>query len=182
MCSFGNKEINISSFLWKLHGKKSTRIDLLLTYLLAFLVMIFSVINAMPETPWKLILIGFLAIDTGGGMMSNFTKGTIEYYRNSDLSPHAYIWFHLLQTGLMILVYPEHCVPVLVISVFIFICAGILLLLYKTPVRKQFSVLFFTIVVLIIHTFSSLTFTLLLLLGCMSFKLIMGFAANWKTS
>lgn len=174
-----NKTINIPKSLWKLHGKEAYKSDLILTYLLAIIVMIFNMLNIKDLALWEIIIVAVLSVDIGGGVISNFTKGTINYYRESDLSPHLFVWFHALQTLALMFVYNAFYIPAAVIMAVAMTGASIAVIFRKTDFQLQISVFFFALVVLLSSFYPELPIPLNTLLLLMSFKLIVGFAGHY---
>lgn len=177
--SLANKAVNIPKSLWKLHGKQSYKNDLILTYLLAIIVMLFNILTIKELTLWEIIVIAVLSVDIGGGVISNFTKGTINYYRESDLSPHLFVWFHALQTLALMFIYSEFYIPVLLIMVTAMTGASIAVVFRKNAFQLQISAFFFALVVLFTGFYSKLPIPLKSLLLLMSFKLMVGFAGHY---
>lgn len=175
-----NKTILIPKFLWKLHGKQAYKIDLALTYLLAVLVMFFSVLNVLELELWKIIVVAVLSVDIGGGVVSNFTKGTIDYYKESSLSPHFFVWFHTLQACALAIIYKDFLVPVAIIMFAAMLGASITAALRKTVFHLQTSVFLFSGVVLLMSFYPQLPVPLNTLIILMAFKLIVGFAGHYK--
>lgn len=175
------KEINIPPAFWKLHGKKAKAIDLILTYLLAVLVMLYNLVEAESFPVWKFILIAILSLDICGGVVSNFTDSTIAYYRNEGSSPHAFIWFHLLQSALLVCMFWEFRLEVIVVSIFAMLCSSVTIGLHSSHIQKQASVFFFALLFLLMQVFAKIPTTLYVLLGLLTFKMLLGFAAHWKS-
>lgn len=174
-----NKTINIPKSLWKLHGKEAYKSDLILTYLLAIIVMIFNMLNIKDLALWEIIVVAVLSVDIGGGVISNFTKGTINYYRKSGLSPHLFIWFHALQTLALMFVYNAFYIPAAAIMAVAMTGASIAVIFRKTEFQLQISVFFFALVVLLTSFYPELPIPLKTLLLLMSFKLMVGFAGHY---
>lgn len=110
--SIENKMVSIPKSLWKLHGKRAYKSDLIFTYLLAVIVMLFNMLNVKELPVWEIIVIAVLSADIGGGVVSNFTKSTIHYYKEAGLLPHLFIWFHALQTLALAFIYKAFFLPV----------------------------------------------------------------------
>lgn len=174
------KIVPIPKSLWKLHGKSTYQLDLVLTYTLAFILLIFNVAFSLSLPFWKIILIGILSVDIGGGVVSNFTKGTINYYREDKLSPHFFVWFHTLQAVALTIVYWESNWAVVAISLLAMLFSSFTVTLWQSKFQTQVSVFLFAILVLVMSALGEMPKQLYLLLFFMSFKLMVGFAGHWK--
>ncbi|WP_157488259.1 hypothetical protein [Dyadobacter crusticola] len=174
------KEVSIPPALWKLHGKKAYQTELILTYLLAILVMLFNLAFSRSLPVWKIVILAVLSIDIGGGVVSNFTKSTIRYYREHHLSPHAFVWSHLLQSALLLGIFLEFRSEIVILSFCAMLFSSVTVIVYNTHFQKQISVLLFTLVVLVMRYYTKIPNSLYVLLMLMAFKLIVGFAAHWK--
>lgn len=173
------RKVNIPKFLWNLHGKQAYKSDLIFTYLLAIIVLVFNILTIQNLESWKIILIGVLSLDIGGGVVSNFTKSTINYYKESGLSPHLFIWFHGIQLLVMVMVYSEFYFPVLVILGGAMVGSSIVIFSRNTVFQFQLSVFLFALVVLQMALYPELPIPLKSLVGLMSFKLMVAFAGNY---
>lgn len=58
-----DKMVSIPKFLWKLHGKQAYKSDLILTYLLAIIVMLFNMLNVKELALWEIIVIAVLSVE-----------------------------------------------------------------------------------------------------------------------
>lgn len=175
-----NKTVNIPKLLWKLHGKNAFIIDLILTYSLGIILLIFNILNTQKLEFWEAIIIGFLSIDIGGGVISNFTRGTIKYYKESNISPHFFIWFHTLQTVGLIIIYNELFISVALLMGVAMVGSSITIASGNTNFQKQTSVFFFALVIILMSSYSELPIPLKTLTVLMSFKIIVGFAAHYR--
>ncbi len=73
-----DKKVNIPSYLHELHGKQSSIFDLLVNYTTVISItsiIIYLGLN-LSLTTFKLFILGILAFDLSGGVVSNFTDGT----------------------------------------------------------------------------------------------------------
>lgn len=174
------REIKVHRFLWKLHGKSTYQLDLVLTYTLAVILLIFNVAFSLSLPLWKIVLIAILSIDIGGGVVSNFTKGTISYYREVELSPHFFVWFHTLQAVAITIIYHDSTWAVVTISLLAMLFSSFTVILWRSKFQTQVSVFLFAILVLVMSALGEMPKPLYSLLFFMSFKLLVGFAGHWK--
>ncbi|OJU72574.1 MAG: hypothetical protein BGO09_08685 [Bacteroidetes bacterium 47-18] len=174
-----DKMVSIPKSLWKLHGQQAYKSDLILTYLLAITVMLFNMLNIKELELWEIIVIAVLSVDIGGGVVSNFTKSTIHYYKEAGLSPHLFIWFHALQTMALAIIYNEFYLPVAIVMGVAMAGASIAVAFRNTVFQLQISVFLFAIVVLLLNFYSELPIPLNTLIVLMAFKIMVGFAGHY---
>lgn len=173
-------QINIPQVLWKLHGRRTYLLDLILTYIFALALTVLS-LNYFPDlTLWKKVIIIILSFDIGGGVISNFTKGTIKYYGTSKLSPHIFIWFHLLQSLAFILVYDHFTPEIIIISLGTMLFSSLTIKVITGPYKRQVNVFVYASMLAAITLLTNLPSLLNLLLLLMAFKLLVGFSGNYK--
>lgn len=174
-----NKLVNIPKAFWKLHGKQTYKQDLVMTYLVAILVLLVNLKTGSNLALWKVIVVAILSIDIGGGVVSNFTAGTINYYRESELSPYIFVWLHLLQTLALGFIYGDFFLPILLTMLTAITGSSLAIALHKTVMQRQTSVFFFALEVLLLGFFSELPMPARTLILLMSLKLLVGFSAHY---
>lgn len=174
-----NRVVNIPKPLWKLHGKQTYKQDLVMTYLIAVIVMLVNLRASNELVLWKVIVVAILSIDIGGGVVSNFTRGTINYYRESKLSPYLFVWFHLLQAFALACIYQVSFFPISLTMIIAMIGASVAIAFHKTAMQRQISVFFFALVVLMLSLFPEVPIPAKTLTVLMSFKLLAGFSAHY---
>jgi hypothetical protein len=173
-------KVKIPAVLWKLHGRQAYRTDLVLTYLAALLVMIFCTVFIPAPPGWRMIVLVIISLDVGGGVISNFTQGTIDYYRESDLSPHAFIWLHLIQGMALALVYWQALWGILAVVGLTLTFASIVVSLRDTPFRPSTGLFAMVLLLLAVVALPALPVPGLVLLILLGLKLIVGFAGHWE--
>ncbi|WP_256006702.1 hypothetical protein [Pedobacter deserti] len=175
------KKIHLPPLLWKLHGRSACVTDLLMTYSFAILVGIVNLYFSRDLPVWASVIILALSLDIGGGVISNLTRGTIDYYRQSNHSPYAFIWVHLIQAALLAWVYQELMDQIMMLSLIIMTLSSELIRVSGTERQKPLSTFLFGLVLLatLVLEMSALPVRLLLIL--LAFKLIMGFAGHSKS-
>ncbi|HTF82134.1 MAG TPA: hypothetical protein VL947_10425 [Cytophagales bacterium] len=105
------KEVNIPKFLQELHGTRTSILELILTYAAGLL----SAISAclilqnlqLSLAMWKEILLILVVADIGAGIVSNFTKGTNDYYSQRPKERWKFIAMHLLHPTLFFWIFQE---------------------------------------------------------------------------
>jgi len=159
-----NKRIKVPKFLYELHGEYPDVFTLVGTYLSCLisgtLVLIFTSSLGLPV--WKSVLLFVLYADIAGGVISNFSSSTKEYYRNNKSLRLPFILMHLIHPALFILLFPDFvnyfiyvalftiiaCLIVdrinqieiqLTIALFLFLSGTLFSFCFKVPVNFLFS-------------------------------------------
>lgn len=100
-----NKEndLIVPKFLHELHGDMSNWRDIGLTHIAAWgitaLMVWMSVIAMHPL--WMTGLLAFLMFDIAGGVVSNFTRGTNNFYAKYPQKRLIFILLHVIQPGIL---------------------------------------------------------------------------------
>ena len=175
-------KIRVHPVLWKLHGKQAYLKDLVLTYLAAVAVAVFNLVNADEQSAGWMILLIVLSLDVGGGVISNFPRGTIDYYRGRGLSPHAFIWLHLIQCLVLAGLFQGVFWPILLVSGLTLTSASVVISLHATPYRPQISHFVFVILLLAVQAMPGMPVPAVVLLLLMCLKLVVAFAVCWQPS
>jgi hypothetical protein len=104
-----NKRIKVHKYLHELHGEYPDIFTLIGTYLAGIisgiLVIVFT--NNLGLPVWKSILLFILYADIAGGVISNFSSSTKDYYRTNKSYRLPFILMHLLHPALFILLFPD---------------------------------------------------------------------------
>lgn len=104
-----NKIIKVPKYLHELHGESPDVFTLTVTYLSCLisglLVIIFTSSLGLPV--WKSVLLFVLYADIAGGVISNFSSSTKDYYRNNKSLRLPFILMHLIHPALFILLFPD---------------------------------------------------------------------------
>lgn len=104
-----NKRIKVPKYLHELHGEYPDIFTLIGTYLSCLisgiLVIIFTSRLGLPV--WKSVLLFVLYADVAGGVISNFSSSTKDYYRNKKSLRLPFILMHLIHPALFILLFPD---------------------------------------------------------------------------
>jgi hypothetical protein len=120
-----NKIINVPKYLHELHGEYPDIFTLISTYLASIisgiLVIIFTYKLELPV--WKSILLFVLYADIAGGVISNFSSSTKDYYRTNKKLRLPFILMHLIHPALFILLFPDFADYFIFVGLFtIFAC------------------------------------------------------------
>jgi hypothetical protein len=104
-----NRKINVPKYLFELHGKSPDILTLTVTYLAGVisgtLVLILTCNISLPV--WKSVLLFILYADIAGGVISNFSSSTKDYYRSNKKLQLPFILMHLIHPVLLILIFPD---------------------------------------------------------------------------
>jgi len=114
------KKVSIPSYLHELHGKQASIFDLLINYttaIIAALIILFLARDLSLAT-YKLVILGVLALDSAGGIVSNFTEGTNNYYIEKPKMRYVFIAFHVIQPLVLIWLFPNDLVGIAIISIY----------------------------------------------------------------
>jgi hypothetical protein len=104
-----NTKIKVPKYLQELHGEYPDIFTLIITYLAGIisgiLVIVFTDNVGLPV--WKSILLFVLYADIAGGVISNFSSSTKDYYQTNKKLRLPFILMHLIHPALFILVFPD---------------------------------------------------------------------------
>ena len=104
-----NRKIKVPSYLHELHGELPDIFTLSGTYLASIisgiLVIIFT--RSLELPCWKSILLFVLYSDIAGGVISNFSSSTKEYYHSHKSLRLPFILMHIIHPGLFVLLFPD---------------------------------------------------------------------------
>jgi hypothetical protein len=177
-----DKKVTIPSYLHELHGKQASVFDLLVNYISAIIATIIILYLAcdLALEPYKLIILGVLALDLAGGVVSNFTEGTNNYYTEKPKMRYVFIGFHVVQPLVMIWIFPNDWVGIAVISIYTLIAMTIINSI-KEHLRQRVYGAFLMVVGLSISFLAANMQPIVhLMLILFVVKLIVAFAIRWK--
>jgi hypothetical protein len=105
---FRNRKVSVPAFLHELHGENAYLLTLIATYLSGLIAGIFIIGNIGFSTlsVWKTVLLFILYVDIAGGVVSNFSSSTSQYYQKNEKIRVPFILMHFLHPGLLILLFP----------------------------------------------------------------------------
>ena len=170
------KNIRIPKYLQDLHGKKTSLLILILTYLSGLVtatVITCFIAKQININMWRLTLTFILIADISGGIISNYSKSTRDYYSENSKKHVIFIFLHILQPFLFLIIFPELsgfflfmgiyaiscCLAIYkiedneykrVISSFMFIIGIMIIFIFKIPIEivKIIPILFFVKLIL----------------------------------
>ena len=177
-----NKKVSVPNFLHELHGKEAKVYDILLVYTAALLstICLLYLVWDLPLKFYKFIVLGVLIADISGGVVSNFTKGTNDYYSESPKLRKVFISLHVVQPSLLVWIFPQDLSSIIIVSVYSLLTLIIVSSMRNTEKQRVLAVFFVLIgllltFVLIIHQPVVHIVLVLFLL-----KLTLAFAVDWK--
>ena len=176
-----NTKVSIPSPLHEFHGKQASVIDLLLTYAIAAfttIIILHLAGNAFTEI-YEFLILGILAFDLSGGIVSNFTKGTTTYYRENPKARTIFIALHVIQPLAMIWLFPDTTVVIATLSIYTLL-ALLIVNSMQQPVNQRVLAAFFTTLgIPCCFLFEGIHAVAQLLLLLFLVKLPLAFAVRW---
>ncbi|MCC5914007.1 MAG: hypothetical protein JJU46_06495 [Balneolaceae bacterium] len=177
-------KIKIPKLLHELHGELSNWRDVGLTHMAAWgltvLMVWLSVCSGHPI--WITVLLAILTVDIAGGVVSNFTKGTNNYYEQYPQKRVVFLLLHIIQPALLSMMFPDQVFLILAVMAYTLSISIWLDGSRKFEFPKSVSP-FLTIVGitgLVIMPIEFIGLQLLLILYIT--KLILAFSVNWYKS
>jgi hypothetical protein len=123
-----NRKVKIPRYLLELHGESPDIFTLAATYVASvisgILVVVFTKNLGLPV--WKSILLFLLYADIAGGVISNFSSSTKDYYRTNKRLRLPFILTHLIHPALFILLFPGFTEYFIYVGIFTIIACLIL--------------------------------------------------------
>ena len=119
-----NRTVQIPKFLYEFHGDSPTVIGLILTYIAGLIAGVLgglAVYNSGIEL-WKAVLAGLLFFDVAGGVVSNFTRSTNRYHRQSQKRRAAFLAIHILHPLLMAFIVNAYWAFFILLGVYTITC------------------------------------------------------------
>lgn len=177
-----NKKIKVPSLLHELHGENPTVLDLILTYSIALLVtsLIYLLSFNTDLTALKIIILLILSLDLAGGVVSNFSNSTTEYYKKNKNLRYVFIALHIIQPSILIWIFPQYWMPILTISIFVLLSMLFVNLISSYEKQRTIAPFLFSIALILIVFFSINSVIVNLMLLLYAIKLIMAFAVRWE--
>jgi hypothetical protein len=120
-----DKEVNIPKVFNELHGEKSPLSSIIMVYLAGAVATVLVISQILPERlpVWKIVLVGILYMDIGGGVVANLSSSTNQYYQGKGRLRIGFILLHCLHPTLFILMFPDFWPYFIYIGLFTLISA-----------------------------------------------------------
>jgi hypothetical protein len=176
------KKVSIPSYLHELHGKQASIFDLLINYttaIIATLIIIFLARDLSLST-YKLVILGVLALDLAGGIVSNFTEGTNNYYIEKPKMRYVFIAFHVIQPLVLIWLFPNDLVGIAIISIYTLIAMTVVNSIQEHLRQRVYGAFLMVIGLSITFLVNEMQPIVHLMLILFVVKLIVAFAIRWK--
>jgi len=177
-----DKKVAIPSYLHELHGKQASVFDLLVNYTTAIIatIIILYLAKDLSLEPYKLIILGVLALDLAGGVVSNFTEGTNNYYIEKPKMRYVFIAFHVVQPLVLIWLFPNDWVGVAVISVYTLIAMTAINSIREHLRQRVYGAFLMVVGLSISFLVGEMQMIVHLMLILFVVKLVIAFAVRWK--
>lgn len=179
-----NNKIQVHRVLRELFGRETTIFALLAIIISAFSFAVLTLIlNWNIEISiLKIIALTLLAFDIGGGVVSNFTPGTNNYYAESLRKRYLFILFHLIQPSILIWIFPNDLPAILGVCIFT-LTSSIFVLNIKKNYNQRIVAISLLIFCLMLSSFLNYSNTSTqMIMQLFSIKLILAFSVNWTSS
>lgn len=173
--------LKIPNFLHELHGDLSNWRDVGLTHTAAWGITGVMVWLSIHEghVLWMTVLLAFLMVDIAGGVVSNFTRGTNNYYSKHPQKRTVFLLLHVIQPGLLAFMFPD--VAFLVLGVMAYALPVSFWLddkrgsIFPKTAASFFTILGISAILLMPIEFVGLQLLLILYIT----KLILAFSVDW---
>lgn len=179
-----SRKIQVHKSLHELFGRETNRLDLF-AILLGSITLTIAVQLLCLDGELSLIkkiILAFLTLDIGGGIIANFTEGTNNYYSESVRKRYLFIAIHILQPLILSWVFPNNILTILTLTSFTLISSFIITSIERTNTQKTIGATMVLIGMILIFLFSFSTQLLQLILLIYVVKLILAFSVNWTHS
>lgn len=176
------KKVAIPAYLHELHGKQATVFDLLANYTTAIIaaIVVLYLAQDLSLAPYKVIILGVLALDLAGGVVSNFTEGTNSYYLEKPKMRYLFIAFHLIQPLVLIWLFPGDLPGISIISIYTLIAMTIINSIQEHLRQRVFGISLMVVGLSLSFLIGELQPIVHLMLILFVVKLIVAFAIRWK--
>lgn len=175
-----NKKIKVPVYLHELHGEFPDIFTLIVTYLAGIisgiLAMILTHNLALPV--WKSILLFVLYADIAGGVISNFSSSTKNYYRSNKNLRISFILMHLIHPAIFILLFPDFAYYFIFVGLFSIISCLLLTIIIKNEIKITTALLLLLIGISLSFCFRVPVNFLFSFAPIFMIKLVIGFSVD----
>ncbi|WKN43041.1 hypothetical protein [Tunicatimonas pelagia] len=177
-----DKKVRIPAYLHELHGSQASITDLVITYMAAVIsaIVILYLAASVPLPNYKFILLGLLALDLAGGVVSNFTESTNSFYTNHPTRRYLFIALHIVQPLLLIWIFPVDATVIGSISLYTLIAVLLINRLEDHHKQRGYAAFLMAIGVSFSFLVSISQAVVHLMLVLFIIKLVVAFAVRWK--
>lgn len=178
------RKIKVHKSLHDLFGRETTGLDLFAILVgsitLTIIALLFHLDSELLITP-KIIL-AFLTLDIGGGIIANFTEGTNNYYSENIKKRYLFIAIHIVQPLILSWIFPNNMLKILTFTVYTLTSSLIVTTIKQNNAQKTIAATMVLLGIILTFSFSFSTPLLQLILLVYSVKLILAFSVNWTHS
>jgi len=173
-------DIKIPKLFRELHGDIAKLSSIIITYSSGILVSIITIIVTLYlHLPlWKYILLFILFIDITGGVVANLSTSTNQYYKDRNILRIIFLLMHIIQPGLMLLIFPENYQYLIFIYLFTLVSSLILFKIKSSELQQNIAALFLVVGITASFLFKLNIFSLYLFGTLYMIKLILGFSVK----
>ena len=181
MKKFQNNKIKVPSFFNELFGRETTRLDLFLILAGSITLTIATQLlsSGIELSLSKKIVLAFLTLDIGGGVVANFTEGTNNYYSESTKRGYLFIIIHILQPLILGWIFANNIFSILILTVYTLICSFIVRVIRQKNTQKSSATTMLLTAAILTFSLGFSPQALQLILLVYSIKLILSFSVNW---
>ncbi|NGP87580.1 hypothetical protein [Fodinibius halophilus] len=175
--------IAIPKILHEFHGKTATPWNITATYLAGTIAAATTFWVIPPELSfWPQLLLLLLALDIGGGVVANFSRGTTRYHAKR---PTLRLFFiaplHLLHPAILIYLFPNHILFVGCNTTFIILAAYLVNYLKRYETQRTTAAILLLSAIALNFLFSEALLLLSFLMILFAIKLILAYGVRWKS-
>ncbi len=179
-----DRKIKVHKSLHDLFGRETTRLDLIVILLGAIALTIATQILCLDTelSLTKKIVLAFLTLDIGGGVIANFTEGTNNYYSENIKRRYLFVLLHILQPLILMWIFPENIIVISAITFYTLISSLIVTTIKEKTTQRIIAATFLVIGILLTYLFQFSDQALQLIIMMYLIKLILAFSVNWTNS
>lgn len=179
-----DRKIKVHKSLHDLFGRETTRLDLIAILLGAIALSILTqmLCHDSELSLTKKIVLAFLTLDIGGGVIANFTEGTNNYYSENIKRRYLFVLLHILQPLILMWIFPENIKVISAITFYTLISSLIVTTIKDITTQRITAATFLVIGILLIYLFQFSDQALQLIFMMYLIKLILAFSVNWTNS
>ena len=136
--------VNVPKILQELHGENTTVLNICLVYVVGLAAAILSMLELIPKNieVWKLVLIFILFIDIAGGVISNMTFATNQYYQKRPKLKIVFIVAHIIQPFLLSIMFMENWHYILFVYLLTMSACIVLIQIKKSDLQRVIGSVF----------------------------------------
>jgi len=177
-----DRKVKIPKALHELHGCEASIFDLWVNYItgISVTILILYLASRLDLSLIKMILLGILALDLAGGVVSNFTSGTSKYYAGNRKLRIIFIAVHFVQPLLLSWIFPESAFSILAISSFSLLAAIVINNLSHYHLQKTLAPSLTVTGIILILMMGIDTLPLLIMMLLFVIKLALAFPVKWN--